>query len=336
MKRLISIIFLFAVLAAAIFSYTVFFMPNINSEKRVAVKIPTGSSYKDMLRILREDKVLKSEYTFSLVTKLKHFHQVKPGYYVFSRNMNNRQIVNMLQMGLQTPVTLVVYNIRTKEEFAGLVGRTLEIDSNVFLAKLNSDTFCSRYKLNTDNILSRFIVDNYEFFWNTSLQKFLAKEEDAYDDFWNADRLANAAAIHLTPEQVTTLASIVEKEVIHDKELPTVAGVYLNRLKIGMPLQADPTLVFALRDFEARRVNSRHKEYDSPYNTYLHAGLPPGPICMPRKKSIDAVLNAETNEYLYFCASPDMSGYSLFTKTYEEQIQNAAKYRKKLDELNVH
>jgi UPF0755 protein len=159
--------------------------------------------------------------------------------------------------------------------------------------------------------------------------------EKAYLVFWNEERLAKAAALNMTPEKVTTLAAIVEREVIFDKEMTTVAGVYLNRINIGMPLQADPTLVFALKDFSARRVTNYHKEYDSPFNTYMYAGLPPGPICMPRKKSIDAVLNAEDHEFLYFCANPDLSGYSIFSKSYDNQIKVAAQYRKKMNEMKI-
>ena len=314
-----------------------FMVPNIEGAKKVSIKIPTGSTYNDVLILLRQNEVLHDENTFALVSRLKNYpDQVKPGYYVFSRTMNNRQIVNMLKSGLQTPVTLVIYNIRTKEEFAGLVGRTLEIDSNKLLAKLNDPKFCRGLGVDTNKILSRFIVDNYEFYWNVSMPKFFEKMSTSYTDFWNNPRKTKADAIHLSPTDVTILASIVEKEVIRDKELPTVAGVYLNRLRIGMPLQADPTLIFALRDFDARRVNSRHKEYDSPYNTYMYPGLPPGLICMPRKKSIDAVLNAEEHEFLYFCANPDMSGYSIFSKSFEDQTKAAILYRKKLNQLNVH
>jgi UPF0755 protein len=337
MRKVASLFLLVIILGWLAMAWYVLMAPNVNGNKKVSIKIPTGAVYEDVVRLLHENEVLVNESTFSMVSRLKNYPaQVKAGYYVFNRNMNNRQIVNMLRSGLQTPVTLVIYNIRTKEEFAGLVGRTLEIDSNTLLAKLNDLDFSLHYKLDTNQILSRFIVDNYEFYWNASLPQFFEKMATAYNEFWNTDRKNKANAIHLSPTDVTTLASIVEKEVIRDKELPTVAGVYLNRLKIGMPLQADPTLIFALRDFDARRVNSHHKEYDSPYNTYMYAGLPPGPICMPRKKSIDAVLNPEEHEFLYFCANPDMSGYSIFSKTYEEQTKTAMLYRKKLDAMNVH
>lgn len=337
MRKIVYLLLLALTLGISAVAYYVLMVPNVTEGRKVSVKIPTGSTYGNVIQLLIQGDVLKNENTFEIVSRLKNYPaQIKPGYYVFNRNMNNRQIVNMLKSGLQTPVTLIIYNIRTKEEFSGLVGRTLEIDSTKLLSKLNDPGFCKQLGLDTNKILSHFIVDNYEFFWNTSLPSFFEKLNAAYNTYWNADRKSKADAIHLSPTEVTTLASIVEKEVIRDKELPTVAGVYLNRLKIGMPLQADPTLVFALRDFEARRVNSRHKEYDSPYNTYMYAGLPPGPICMPRKKSIDAVLNAEEHEYMYFCANPDLSGYSIFSKTYEDQTKAALMYRKKLNELNVH
>jgi UPF0755 protein len=336
MKRiLLSVIFL-ALLAALLYSYFLFLAPNING-KRVSIKIPTGSTYDDVLSILANNKVLLNPYTFSVVSKMKDYpSNVKPGYYVFSGSMNNRQIVNILRSGLQTPVTLVIYNIRTKKEFAGLVGRVLELDSTELFAKLNDSKFTKQYGLDTNKILARFISDNYEFYWNVPFTGFMEKMDKAYKMFWNEERRAKARALNLSVAEVTTLASIVEKEVMREKELPTVAGVYINRLRIGMPLQADPTLVFALQDFDARRVNSTHKEYDSPYNTYMHSGLPPGPICIPRKKSIDAVLNYQEHGYLYFCANPDMSGYSIFSKTYQQQMMVAAQYRKQLDKMNVH
>ncbi|MFN8323723.1 MAG: endolytic transglycosylase MltG [Chitinophagales bacterium] len=337
MRKFLLILFLLVILLGAGFAYFVLVMPNIQSDKRVSLKIPTGSNYQQVLQLLRQNKILKSEFSFGLVSQLKKYpQQVKSGYYTFDPSMNNRQIVNILRAGLQTPVKLVIYNIRTKEEFAGLVGRTLELDSNTLLTTLNDTAFCNRLGVDTNQVLSRFVVDNYEFYWNIPQDKFLEKMKVAFQTFWTPERRAKAKVLNLTTAGVTTLASIVEREVIRDKELVTVAGVYLNRLKIGMPLQADPTLVFALRDFNARRVTAYHKEYDSPYNTYMYVGLPPGPICMPRKKSIDAVLNYENHGYLYFCANPDMSGYSIFSETYDDQIKVAAQYRRKLNEMNIH
>ncbi|MBK7148528.1 MAG: endolytic transglycosylase MltG [Bacteroidetes bacterium] len=342
MKRsatILMLILLIAVVGGVGIVY-VFVLDNVQladkTQRTISIKIPTGSSYADVVRILKSKNALKNYNSFEWTCRLKGYDKkIRSGHYVLRSGMGNRAIVNLLKGGLQTPVQLVIYNIRTKEEFAGLVGRTLEIDSVALLSKLSSQDFCKKYQTDTNNILSRFIVDNYEFYWNVSESKFLEKMQKAYADYWNKERKQIATDLHFTESQITTLASIVEKEVIFDKEMATVAGVYLNRLRINMPLQADPTLVFARKDFTAKRVTAYHKEYDTPYNTYKYAGLPPGPICMPRKKSIEAVLHAEVHRYLYFCANPDMSGYSIFSESYEDQMRVAAMYRKKLDAMNI-
>ena len=335
--RKFSISFILVVLiAGGGAAYWLFVKNNIApSDSRPFVNIPTGSKMKDVMALLSEKKILVNLKSFEIVANIKGYKTVKPGHYVFNKQMSNREIVNMLQSGKQTPVKLVIYNIRTKEEFAGLVGRTLEIDSVAFLAKLNDPDFCKSYGLDTNTIMAHFLTDNYEFKWNTNIDDFAARMDGYYDRFWDGDRTDKAKALGYTPSQVTTLASIVEKECIFDKELPTVASVYLNRLRIHMPLQADPTLIFALRDFDAHRVTNRHKEFDSPYNTYMYKGLPPGPICIPKRKSIEAVLDPDETDYIYFCANPDMSGYSIFSRTLAEQNKVAALYRKKLDELKV-
>lgn len=333
---LISFSLFIGAIIVVFIGYWVFVKSNVAAQKRTHIYIPTDSTYTYLLNQLQQKKVLKDVWSFEVVAQIKELpYKIKSGHYVISPGMNNRQIVNLFRAGLQEPVKLIIYNIRTKEEFSGLVGKTLEVDSFLVLQTLNNDSFCKQWGLDTANILSHFIVDNYELWWNTPLDKFWKKMDAAYHQFWNSTRLQKAASLSLNEVQVTILASIVEKEAIFDKEMPTIAGVYLNRLKVGMPLQADPTLIFALRDFNARRVLNYHKEFDSPYNTYKYTGLPPGPICMPRQKSIDAVLNAEHHSYFYFCANPDMSGYSVFSKTYEEQMKVANHYRKKLNAMNI-
>jgi UPF0755 protein len=339
-KKVIGILFVLVVIlgiAGAGLGYMLFISPNINSTKPIIIKIPTGSTYNDVLQILRDKKALKNEWTFDLVANYKNYlANIKPGNYILTRKMDNRQLINVLRAGLQSPVTLVIYNIQTKEQFTGLVGRTLEIDSNQLLAIINSDTFVKKYNLDTNNIISRFIMDNYEFYWNASTQNFFKKMEEGYNAFWNDDRKEKAKDLNLSEAEVMTLASVVEKECMWDKELKTVAGVYLNRIRIGMPLQADPTLKFALRDFDAKRVKGIHLSYDSPYNTYKYKGIPPGPICIPKKKAIDAVLNAEKHEYLYFVANSDMSGYSVFSKNLADHEKARRLYIKKLNEMNIH
>jgi UPF0755 protein len=330
----LTIVVLLLIAGAGI--YWILFQNNIAvSDTRPYINIPTGSQMSDVMRLMSDRHLLISLETFSFASQIKGFNTVKPGHYVFNRSMSNREIINMLQSGRQAPVKLVIYNIRTKDEFAGLVGRTLEIDSAALLSSLNDPDFCAGYKLDTNNILNLFITDNYELKWNTTITDFTNKMQAYYEKFWGDGRRAKAKAMGFNPSQITTLASIVEKECIFDKELPLVAAVYLNRLRIDMPLQADPTLKFARKDFDAKRVTNYHKDFDSPYNTYKHAGLPPGPICMPKKKSIDAVLNPDQNDYIYFCANPDMSGCSVFSKTLADQNKTAVQYRKKLDQLKV-
>ncbi|MFN8276541.1 MAG: endolytic transglycosylase MltG [Chitinophagales bacterium] len=336
MRKGLFIIVLLA-LAAGFLGYVVFLQNNMApSSTRPVLNIPTGSDFNTVLQLMKERHLLKSTRTFACIAKWRGYDRaVKPGHYVFNRTMSNRELVNMLKSGNQTPVKLVIYNIRTPQEFAGLLGRTLELDSNDVLKHFSNPTFCNERGVDTDAVLSLFVTDNYELFWNVGWEGFLDKMEAARNRFWQGERMAKAAKLGLQQNEIVTLASIVEKECIFDKELPTVAGVYLNRLKIGMPLQADPTLLYALRDFSARRVWNYHKNYDSRYNTYLHAGLPPGPICTPRKKSIDAVLNYETHDYLYFCANPDLSGYSIFSKTLDEQNRVAKMYRDKVNKMGV-
>lgn len=336
MKKVLAVLIVLVLLVAGGGAYWILLKNNIaSSDSRPYINIPTGAQMADVKKILTERGILESMQTFELASQIKGFKTVKPGHYVFNRSMSNREMINMLQSGRQTPVKLVIYNIRTKEEFAGLVGRTLEIDSVAYLSRLNDPEFCSGYGLDTNTILALFITDNYEMKWNTNAIDFTNRMKGYYEKFWSQDRRSKAKELGFNPAQITTLASIVEKECVFDKELPVVAGVYLNRLRINMPLQADPTLKFATRDFDAQRVTQYHKDFESPYNTYHHAGLPPGPICMPKKKSIDAVLEPDQNDYIYFCANPDMSGYSVFSKTLDEQNRIAVEYRKKLKELKI-
>lgn len=335
MRKLVYVL-LALLLCGGGFVYWAFFKNNISdSDVRQFINIPTGANLEKVMGLLQKQGVLQDMNSFRTAANIKGYKRVKPGHYVFNRSMSNREILNMLQSGKQVPVKLVIYNIRTKEEFAGLVGRTLEIDSTEFLGRLNNPEFCSSFHLDTNNILNLFVTDNYELKWNTGIAEFTGRMKGYYEKFWADGRRQRAREMGYNPSQIMTLASIVEKECVFDKELPIVAAVYLNRLRLDMPLQADPTLKFAMRDFDAKRVTDIHKNFDSPYNTYKNTGLPPGPICMPKKKSVDAVLHADDNDYLYFCANPDMSGTSVFSRTLAEQNKIAVEYRKKLDELKV-
>ena len=337
MKKMLIVLLFVILSAAAGAGWLLVKSPNVQTELNPRVLyIPTGADYAEVLSILKMEAIVKESITFDLWARFRKYPaSVKPGRYLLTRNMNNREIVNLLKSGRQSPVTLVIYDIWIKEQLCEKIGRTMEMDSSVVMELLQSDTLCKRWGTDTARILSHIIADNYEIFWNAGTRTLVSKWEKAYETFWNEERKAKAALINLNQEEVYTLASIVERECMKDSELKTVAGVYLNRLRIDMPLQADPTLKFATRDLDARRVLNIHKDFDSPWNTYMYKGLPPGPISMPRKKTIDAVLNAEKHNYLYFCANPDLSGYSVFSETYEEQMRVARLFQRKMNKMDI-
>jgi len=237
--------------------------------------------------------------------------------------------------GLQEPVKLRFQNIRLKEDFAGFLATQLEPDSLSFINLLNSDTVAQKYGFNRDNFFDMFIPNTYEFFWNTSTTDFFERMNKEYKVFWNDERLAKAKALDLTPIKVSNLAAIVKGEALHVDEMPKIAGLYINRLRKGMLLQADPTVIFANEDFTIRRVLNKHLRTDSPYNTYIYRGLPPGPIMMPSIAAIDAVLNYQQHGYVYMCAKDDFSGYHNFANTMAEHLVNARKFQKALDERNI-
>jgi UPF0755 protein len=300
------------------------------------IKIYPEQDIEELADQLRQNKLLRSEWSFLLLARLKNLSgNVKPGYYRLTTHMNNRQLVNTFLAGLQSPVKLVIYNISTREQFAGLLGRTFSTDSSAFLDSLRHPGFCASIGVDTEAVLTAFIPDNYEFYWTNPLSSTLRKLHSVREQFWNAERLRKAESLKLNAKEVMVLASIVQRESIKQSDMHRIAGVYLNRLRIRMPLQADPTLVFATRDFSARRITSWHKSIESPYNTYKNTGLPPGPICMPSRAAIDAVLNPEISNYLYFCANPDMSGYSIFSRNFNEHLKVARQYQRRLNELNI-
>ena len=244
--------------------------------------------------------------------------------------MSNRQLCNMLNGGLQTPVKVTFNNIRDVAMLAGRIGEQIEADSIEIMNYLNDVANLADLGFTRQTIPAMFLPNTYEFYWNTNAAQFTEKMKKEYDKYWNEERLAQAKEVGLTPIQVSILASIVDKETNKTDEMAKIAGVYLNRLRNGWLLQADPTLVFAVGDFGLKRVLNIHKEVESPYNTYKYHGLPPGPICIPSLAAINSVLNAEKHNYYYFCAKDDFSGYHVFAKTLTEHNRNAEKYRRKL------
>ncbi len=292
------------------------------------VNIPTGASFDDVTHILLGGGFIKDETSFRWVAeKMSYTTKVRPGRYQIQPGWNNRELVAHLRAGRQAPVVVVLNSERLPEDLAGKVSRFLEADSLELLQAFRNPALLRKYRLTPATLMSLFIPNSYEFYWNTSAEGFLERMAREHDAFWaKNDRRARARAQNLTPEEAYTLASIVERETNYNAEKPTIAGVYLNRLRKNMLLQADPTCVFATRDFTTRRVTQYHTKYNSPYNTYIYKGLPPGPISTASIASIDAVLNPESHGYLYFCAKPDESGTHAFAATYKAHLVNAERF----------
>ncbi|NQY68796.1 MAG: endolytic transglycosylase MltG, partial [Flavobacteriales bacterium] len=215
------------------------------------------------------------------------------------------------------------------------IGKQIEADSISILTLLKDGHYLNRINVKSESVLSIFIPNTYEFYWDTSAQDFIQRMKKEYGEFWSVSRLKKAKKVGLSKIEVSVLASIIQKETSKNDEKPRIAGVYLNRLKKGMKLQADPTLIYALKDFTIRRVLNKHKLIDSPYNTYMNAGLPPGPICLPEIASIDAVLESESHNYLFFCAKEDFSGYHSFAASYGQHLLNARRYQRELNKRKI-
>jgi len=334
----------FAIVAIAVFiiayygfrTYNTYLAPNITeNEKYLYVK--TGTVLNTLFENLEQKKIVKNISTFkNAAEKMNLAASIKPGRYKLKTNMGNRALINMLKIGNQDAVKLKIHNIRKKENFAAFLSNNLEPDSLSFIQLFDSTAFIGKYGFNTENVYAMFIPNTYEVNWNTSPTDFFERMHKEYEKFWTAGRKQKAASLNLTPVQVYTLASIVDAEALYDKEMPTIAGLYLNRLNKGILLQADPTVIFANNDFTVKRVTGKLLQVQSLYNTYKYAGLPPGPIMMPSINAIDAVLNHEKNDYIYMCAKDDFSGYHNFAATKEQHLINARKYREALDKRNIY
>jgi UPF0755 protein len=252
---------------------------------------------------------------------------IKPGRYVLEANMTNLQAIRLLRSGNQVPVDVTFNNIRTIDELAEKITRNLLMTPQEFRAGLIKYAMNNPEGFNENNIIAMFIPNTYEIHYNITPDGLTERMFYEYELFWNEERKAKAKEIGFTPVQISTLASIVQAETIKKDEAPLVASLYTNRLKSGMPLQADPTLKFALGDFTIKRILNVHKEVDSPYNTYLHTGLPPGPINMPEQWALNAVLSYKQTDYYYMCAKEDFSGYHNFSNSYQQHMRNAKRYQ---------
>lgn len=318
--------------------YQIYYSPNFLVEKQPRpLTIPTGSTFKDVQRMVFDQRYANELISFSFLAKLmKYQENVKPGLYYIESDMTNPEVIRLLRSGEQTPVNITFNNARLIEDLAPKITKNLEISESDFLNAVNFETTRKSLSFDSLDFIGMFIPNTYQAYWNTSTDKLLSKLKKEYEKFWSAERKSKANTIGLTPKEVSVLASIVQAETANSAELKTVAGLYMNRLNGGIPLQADPTLVFAAQDFTIKRVLNIHKEIDSPFNTYKYKGLPPGPINMPEMKAIDAVLNYEKHSYIYMCAKEDFSENHNFATNLVDHNRNATKYQRALNKARVY
>jgi len=303
------------------------------SGDRYYLYIRTGMHYDQLLQTLEKDTVLKYPAIFAWVAKrMEYPENMKAGKYEIKEGMSLVSVLRMLRNGRQIPVNLVITKLRTREDLAALVGRKLECDSASFLAYLKNQDSLTSFQLDTNSVMTAIFPDTYTYYWNSTPGKVFKKLYASYRNFWTARRIDEAHGHGLSPVSAYILASIVEEETTRKDDKGKVASVYLNRMVKGMKLGADPTIKFALKNFELKRIYDKYLTVESPYNTYRYAGLPPGPICTPSEETLDAVLTAPATNYLYFVAKPDFSGYSTFTDNYKEHLHNARAYQKALDD----
>ena len=261
--------------------------------------------------------------------------EIRTGRYEIGTGTGALMLFRHLRNGQQSPVRLTIPSVRTMDRLAEELSEKLMVSKEELMKTFESNDSCAKYGVDTATVACLFIPDTYEVYWNTSVAKLMAKMKKGAEAFWNTDRMEKARKLGLTPEQVITLASIIDEETANNAEKPMIAGMYYNRYRQGMPLQADPTVKFAMKDFEIKRIYNKMLQVDSPYNTYRKEGLPPGPIRIPSVAGIDAVLNLVHHDYLYMCAKEDFSGTHNFAKTYQEHLQNAAKYSKALNDRGI-
>lgn len=314
------------------------FGPTVTSPQGRYFYIKTGSDYEWVKKALTEQKIISNEFFFNrMAIQIKYDKAIKPGRYEIKNGMSLYQLLRMLRSGRQAPVNLVITKLRTKEDLAQKIAANFETDSLLVMDLLNNADSLKQFELNQHTAMTAVIPNTYTFLWNSSASKIFRKLFAEKEKFWNTERLKKAAVLNMTPEQVYTMASIVEEETNKEEDKGNIASVYINRIATGQRLEADPTIKFALRNFGLKRIRNVHKEAcaTSPYNTYYAAGLPPGPICTPSGKTIDAVLNAPSTDYIFFVARPDWSGLSNFTASYAEHLINAKNYQHFLDSINI-
>lgn len=333
--QIIVSLFLIMLTYGVIWTYRVIQKPNILvGQPSKLLFIPPDTAFSALQDTLYKNGYITDSTTFRLMAYLlKYDRKILPGAYKLSSGMSNWDAIQILRAGIQEPVNIILNNIANKEELAARITQNIGIDAKTFQKLLNDSSFLQAYGFSPENILTMFIPNTYNVYWTISAENLFKKMYVEYEKFWKGERLEKAKRLNLTPIEVSILSSIVEKETNKLDEALLIAGVYVNRLKKGMKLQACPTLLYIANDPLATRVLHAYIHIDSPYNTYLYKGLPPGPITMPSITMIDAVLNYQSHDYLYFVTKEDFSGYHYFAKTFKEHKENARKYRKTLKEM---
>lgn len=335
MKKAIRLLFFIGIVAFGIAGY---FYHKINSplfEKNFGLRLNTTDSPEFIFHKLKTKGIITNELLPLYLAKLKNVSKTKEGYYFFKKGTTTNAFINTLRSGRQSPLKITFNNTRIFSDFAGKIAQQIRPDSLELLEHFTNSEVAASYGFDTANFIGMFLPNTYEMYYTATPQDFTDRMYKEYQRFWTTERKQKATNLGYTPQQISTLAAIVDEETNKNDEKARIAGVYLNRLAQHIPLQADPTLKFAVGDFSIKRILNKHIAIDSPYNTYQNAGLPPGPIRQPSIRAIDAVLNAEKHDYLYFCAKADFSGYHTFAKTLRAHNRNAAAYHKELNNRGI-
>lgn len=335
MKKKILFIILAIILLSGAYAAWKFLGPSVKAPENKYFYIRTGENFASVRNNLGEQGIVPGLKWFDWTSRLVGFKQVKPGRYEIRNGMSLLDLVRMLRNGKHSPVNFVITKIRTKETLASRIGRAFECDSTRMIEFLNNPDSLRAYNLDTNTVMAAAMPYTYTIRWNSNAGKIFEQFYTAYKIFWTDERKEKAKSLGLTPEQVSTLASIIDEETNAESDKPNVASVYLNRMAKGMPLQADPTVKFAMKNFGLKRILKAHLETDSPYNTYRNKGLPPGPICTPDLKTIDAVLNSPKTDYIYFVASSAFDGTHIFTSNYNDHLKYARIYQQELNKRNI-
>ncbi|MDR2937808.1 MAG: endolytic transglycosylase MltG [Prevotellaceae bacterium] len=325
-------------LGAMYYFYDELYKPNVNvPDEGAFVYIPTGSTKENVVFELEKSGYIDNMSSLvRAMERLEYGRKIYPGKYKISRGLNNKKLVRILAAGMQTPVNLTIGSVRTRQRLAGIIARQIEPDSVSLLLAMRDAMLAHSYGFNVENFAAMFLPNTYQLYWNVSVSDFLKRMNGEWEKFWSSnDRDDRLKRTGLSRTEAVVLASIVSEETSKVDEMPTIAGVYINRLRKRMALQADPTVRFAVGDFSVRRILTAHTKIQSPYNTYRNRGLPPGPICIPSTRVIDAVLNYEEHDYIFFCARADFSGYHSFTKTYAQHMSSANAYQRALNRRSI-